>query len=416
MVSMANRALLDLLASVKRPALLLVGAIALILAGPSLASHHPVFSGKGSVVGNPNAGRIYVLDSKRSFEHGEVLVISPTEMRVERRIPTGYRPDFVVSPDGTRLFVTSTEGPPQVGTLVVIDPISGTVVDRQVLPDRMMYTVMPTLPTLVASAKGRWVFVGKDRWTPSDALGSYYQEDKYTLAAYDARQGILSKKDVAISEDCDGMHLVPSPSRLYVICSSQNSVYSYPMTDDGLGSPQVIGLPRNPRQVFDGSLDTTAVTTPVYPAIAGGVLSADESILTVFTSYLRAIQIDISTGRIVRVEQVVDDRWALPNGVISSPDGSRIYVAVGPVSSLNMGPGADEILVLNSESLAQVGNIRPASPVWSPAVSKDGQYLFVLAPKAQTLYVIDTTTGLEVSRMTDFADLPTRVATALSPE
>ena len=385
----------------------------LLMAG-AMGGHSPNpgavgFSREKSVVQAPQVGWLYVLDNRVLFERGQIIVVSPVNLQVTKRIPTGFLPDFTLSPDGSRLFVISSQPPSETDTLAVIDPLSTNVLDTQVVSHRMQYIARPGQTSMVVSADGRWLYIAKDRWTPGDDQKGIPQRDEYAVAMYDTQRRSFAKEDIPVSEDCHGMQLVPSSIGLHVLCSSGNEVYSYPLTPSGLGPPQVVALPRNPRQVFDGS-PTTVNTTVVHPHIAGAVAPPDGKTLTVVTSYMRVIQIDAVTDRIARVEQVRDDRWAMPSGIPSSPDGARIYVPVGPLSQLNRGPGVNEILVLDAGTLGQAATIHTTGPFWSLTISKDGRYLYAVDPHTQTLYVIDAASGREVHKIAGLGAGPSRVA------
>ncbi|HXJ94552.1 MAG TPA: hypothetical protein VMT20_17025 [Terriglobia bacterium] len=355
--------------------------------------------------------RLYIVDTKGgAIGGGQVLVLDSTDNEVMKRIPTGLTPELALSPDGNTLFVISHPVPSQTDTLLLIDALTGNVRDRQAVSDRIHYTVWPEQPLMVVSPDGQRLYVASDRWTPSDEQKGLVQKDSFFVAIYGVQQRKFTST-VALPGDCFGMHLVPSPTALNVLCSSANAVFSYSVTSSGLGAPRSVALPPNPKQVFDVA-PAAAATTRVHPEVAGAVVSPDGRILTVITSYMRAIQIDLTTERVERVEQVSDGRWAMPTALPISPDGAKVYIPTGPVARPNRALGADEITVLDRETLTPAATFHTTGPFWALTLSNDGHSLYAIYPKNQTLYVINTDNGQEVKKLTGLGINPSQVAVA----
>src|SRR5262245_32908586 len=53
------------------------------------------------------AKKLYVLDAGNEFGKSQVLVVDLTSDKVVQTYPAGYQPDMALSPDGTRLYLSS---------------------------------------------------------------------------------------------------------------------------------------------------------------------------------------------------------------------------------------------------------------------------------------------------------------------
>ncbi len=111
----------------------------------------------------PQSGWLYVLDPRAGAGKSVVWLVDPGE-GVKGRLQAGYAPFFALSPDGTRLYVTSR--PPGSGVssdeLWAIDTASGALLQRVKLSDRLTYT-LPAPGGLAVSPDGRYVYVAKSR-------------------------------------------------------------------------------------------------------------------------------------------------------------------------------------------------------------------------------------------------------------
>ena len=95
-----------------------------------------------------------------------VWLVDPAE-GVKGELKAGDAPFFALSPDGTRLYVSSGH-PSPTGTSVfsdelwAIDTASGVLLQQVKLPDRLIYT-LPAPGGLAVSPDGRYVYVAKTR-------------------------------------------------------------------------------------------------------------------------------------------------------------------------------------------------------------------------------------------------------------
>lgn len=123
-----------------------ISALALLLAcavfGPRLstvaarnANAAPKSTSSGDTA--PSSGLMYVVDSETSGPQGRILVLDPSQGAVKAAISTGMGPDIALSPDGTKLYVSSS-GPPA-ETLSTYDTASLRLISQVPNPDIIRY-------------------------------------------------------------------------------------------------------------------------------------------------------------------------------------------------------------------------------------------------------------------------------------
>ena len=354
--------------------------------------------------------RVYVLDPRGRTQQAELLVLRADTGKLIKVIPVGWGANFALSPNGGLLFVISRLRPESNShKLEVIDAASGNILDSQDVFDRHDYTTLVPTSDIMVSPDGAFVYILKRHSTPITQEPGAASMDQYSVAVYDVNQRRFTD-NIPVTGDCLRTHVVVSPSALHVLCSAMNEVFSFPSTADGFDlRPRSISLPGPPRLVLNKISRTTATTTTVHPAFIGGALSVDGAILTIATSYMRFFQIDTSTEKLVRDKQVLDDRWAMPDTLLLSPDGTRFYVAVGPISQLNRAPGVHEILVIDAQTLAQISTIHIAEAFHSLSMSKDGHFLYAVSPSTTSIHIIDGNQRREVRTFTAVGITPARL-------
>ena len=99
------------------------------------------------------------------------------------------------------------------------------------------------------------------------------------------------------------------------------------------------------------------------------------------------------------------DKWVPHGAVTLSPDGSRLYVGLGPLADRSQHV-ADEILVVDTSTWQRLGSITTSQAFWSLTVSQDGRYLYAISPQGQRILRIDTFTYLEESAITAVGQTP----------
>jgi len=358
----------------------------------------------------PKSAWVYVLDNNKGMSTSQVLLLDTEAGRVVRTFAAGRTPEMALSPDGKRLYIVSRLGRHTDDTLLVFDTATGNVLHQETLADRALYKIRPGRPTITVSPDGRWLYIIKMRSTPGPP-----QRDEYTIATYDAERGSFLPVEAPIPDCGMGQFLQASNNgQLHVLCPTAHSVYSFQVTPQGLGSnPLTLRLPPGPRYVYLSGLQTTDSETPVHPSISGGALSPDGRTLTIVMSYLLILEIDARQKTILRTARGPSDRWSRFLVTAASTNGTKLYVPVGLIAKRGeFGGVTDEILVIDTKSLQQIGMITTSRPFWSFAISDDGRYLFAISPEDRSLTVIDTSTYREIRTIQGTGVTPSRVAVA----
>ncbi len=352
-----------------------------------------------------NREQFYVLDYGTSSTSGKVMLVDGTG-KVVRTFAAGRAPDFVASTDGRRIFIVSRKAADaREDTLEVLDARTGQLLDSEQFSNR----TMPTLPgprTLALSNDGKWLYL----------LKLYFAENKpdlFSVATYNVESSRFVVPEIPVQGNCLTVHLIPSSANLSLVCSATNNLYAFSGTPDGLSAAPIrVEFPNNPRYQFGRSASTTDSVTPVHPHIAGGVLSSGTGNVILITSYLRAIEINLLSKNVSRVQQIRDDRWALNNSVVISPDGKLLYIPVGPLNQPNQALGSNELLIVETDKLQASRLVNTLHSFRSLSISNDGRYLYTVDAKTTSIHVIDTSNYQEIQTIPDMGTRPIRVVSA----
>ena len=152
-----------------RQARILLGAAVLclsLLAVAPITTCHSAPESPSDGWSEPQSGWLYVLDPEVGADQSVVWLVDPEE-GVKGQLKAGYAPFFALSPDGTRLYVSSRP-PGSPGSAVssyelwAIDTASGDLLQQVKLSNRLNYT-LPGPGGLAVSPDGRYVYVANSR-------------------------------------------------------------------------------------------------------------------------------------------------------------------------------------------------------------------------------------------------------------
>ena len=107
----------------------------------------------------------YILDSNAGRRTGRLRVYDLTTRRELHNVPTGYDPDFAISPDGAWLFLVQTalEHDPCRHEVRCLDTASLREHYRVPLLDRALYNIAPSISGVTVTPDGRHCLVLKTR-------------------------------------------------------------------------------------------------------------------------------------------------------------------------------------------------------------------------------------------------------------
>jgi DNA-binding beta-propeller fold protein YncE len=177
--------------------------------------------------------------------------------------------------------------------------------------------------------------------------------------------------------------LSPASRQVRFLCCTQNQVHFLKLTPSGLTAAR-------------SALVLPPGTDEWRRSVATGAVSTDGDVLGILRDG-RIVEISENEGKVARIamDKEITDKWIPTRSIPRSPDGSRLYVAVGSLTNRYTGMG-HEILVVDSKTGQPVKTMKTSRPFWSLAISHDGRYLYAVSPQTQSLLVMDTNTYQEI--------------------
>ena len=337
----------------------------------------------------PQSGWLYVLDPRVGADKSVVWLVDPKE-GVKGGLEAGYAPFFALSPDGTRLYVSSGHpGPPGSSVssdeLWAIDTASGVLLQRVKLSDRLTYT-LPGLGGLAVSPDGRYVYVAKSR---TIRPGVHEQ----TIQTFDTiREGFLPEE--AGLPGCGYPIIVPVSGswQLVVQCGSRGARLINLAADGSVKQSRFAEVPIGLSAVVTGRRVLKRPLAQIWP-------SADA----------RKLGLIMNNGEIFEAEIGVNPFQVIPTAApplgpshrvlhtqVSprSPDGGKAFVGCAPKELVHTSLTADEIHIFDTtNSWTREAIVRTMVPCSDLVLSADGRYLYGISPQTRTLLTINLGNG-----------------------
>lgn len=294
------------------------------------------------VAGAAGSQRIFVTNEGSD----DLTVIDGRTLEVEATIPIGKRPrDLEFSPDHSELYVAVSEE----DAIAVVDPASLKVLRKfQAGSDPEAFAVHPN--------------------------GNIYlsNEDAGLASAFDPKTG-AKVAEVQVGLEPEGVAISPDGGMVVVTSESTNMLHFIKVPEHVIVKNVLVGA--RPRSA---------------------VYSADGRFL--YASAEIAGEVDkISTESYELVARVrLDDDKAKPMEVMLTPDQKTLYVAGGR---------ANEVLVVDAESMTITKKIPVGKRVWGLAMTRDGSRVFSTDGASDAISVIDTAKQ-EVIRQIPVGKLP----------
>ena len=376
----------------KRQASILTGAAVLCLALLAAAPVTPCDSAPAEPSNRwsePQSGWLYVLDPEVGADKSVVWLVDPEE-GVKGELKAGYAPFFALSPDGTRLYVSSRP-PGTPGSAVssyelwAIDTASGVVLQQVNLSNRLNYT-LPGPGGLAVSPDGRYVHVAKSR---TIRPGVHEQ----TIQTFDTiRNGFLPEE--AGLPGCGYPVIVPVSGawQLIVKCSSRGARLVSLAADGSVNQSQFVEVPIGFSAVTRGRRVVQRPVAQISPSADARKLG-----LIMDNGEIFEAEIDVSP---FRINATLAPPLPLSHRVLHtrvagrSPDGSKVFVSCASKDLIATSLTADEIHVFKTtNSWTREAIIRTPVPFSDLVLSADGRFLYGISPQTRTLLTIDTATG-----------------------
>jgi hypothetical protein len=335
----------------------------------------------------PQRGWLYVLDPKPGSggELGRVWLVDPETGKVMGSIRTGERPDFALSPDGSRLYVASVADGDS-SELAVIDTAQGVVLKSGVVGGRATAMGLPPFSTMAVSGDGLALRILIDTPKSADA-------DSFLLATFDTQAGEFLPGIVHVGNCGPGRFILhPAASHFDFLCPRTNRVRLISVDADSREVQNVdVVLPWERREGVG-----VAIEVPGSQGI--DIVRGDGGIVQMNPATQQFAETPVHPGVPNRVPPAA---WPV------SPDGGRLYLGyrhdydrhsdnrfyLDYGRPPNLRPNystADEFHVLDTRSWKKIHTIRTRMPFWSAAIGSDGKMLYAMAPQKHSILVIDT--------------------------
>ena len=337
----------------------------------------------------PKSGWLYVLDPRVASGKSMVWLVDPRE-GIKGRLEAGYAPFFALSPDGTRLYVSSPPpGPPGSGVssdeLWTIDTATGDVLQQVKLADRVTYT-LPAPGGLAVSPDGRYVYVAKSR---TIRPGVHEQ----AIQTFDTiRKRFLSEE--AVLPRCGFPEIIPVSGtwQLVVMCGSRGARCINLASDGSVKQSQFVEVPISLSAVTSGRRVLKRPLAQTSP-------SADARKLGLIMNNGEIFEAEIGDSPF-RINPTLAPPLDPPHTVLQvggsrrSPNGAKAFVSCASMELVHTSLTADEIHIYDTtNSWTREAIIRTPVPCSDLVLSGDGRYVYGISPQTRTLLTINLGTG-----------------------
>lgn len=274
-----------------------------------------------------STGRVFVTNERSNT----VSVINGTTHQVEATIAIGERPRGIgISPDGSEVYVAISEE----NKIAVFDPKS-----------------LKKLRTFNAGDDPEAFAVHPN--------GNIYisNEDSAKGTVINPRTGVIVA-EIPVGIEPEGVAISPDGTRVIITSESTNMLHLIAVPEHKIVANILVGArPRAATFTHDGKFSYAT-------AEIGG----------------EVIKVDMATGKIVQRISLGDDK-AKPKDILLSKDGKHLYVAGGRLN---------QVMVLDSDSLALIKGIPVGKRVWGLAMSKDGERIYSSNGVSSDVSIINT--------------------------
>lgn len=335
----------------------------------------------------PQSGWLYVLDPEPATggPGGRIWLLDPETGKTMGSIRTGDYADFALSPDGTRLYVTSTIEN-DLSEFAVIDTVKGAVIRRDEIADREVSKALPSFSTMSVSGDGLALRIL--RVTPESDV-----RDMFLLATYNTQTGEFSQGTVRLYNCGPGRFISHAAADHFeVLCPRSNRIRLISVDEDSRElHNRDVTLPWERRIGVAEAIEVPGAGTVSIIRADGGI----------FEMNLETQEFAASLAHPDLPNRIPPAAWP------TSPDGSRLYLGYNADydrqydnrfyldygRAPNVRPNsatASEFRVYDTHTWRKIGTIKTRMQFWSAAITTDGKLLYAIAPLKHTIVVIDT--------------------------
>ena len=356
----------------------------------------------------PESGWLYVLDPEVGEDMSVVWLVDPGE-GVKGRLQSGYAPFFALSPDGTRLYVSSRPpAPPGSGVnsdeLWAIDTASGVLLQRVKLSDRVTYT-LPAPGGLAVSPDGRYVHVAKSR---TIRPGVHEQ----TIQTFDTIKKRFLPEEAGL-RGCGFPEIIPVSGawQLVVMCGSRGTRCITLASDGSVKHSLFVEVPIGLSAVTSGRRVLKRPLAQISPSADARKLGLIMNNGEIFEAEIGDSPLRINPTRAPPLSP--SHRVLQVGGSRRSPNGAKAVVGCASKELVHTTLTADEIHVFDTaNSWVREAIIRTPVPISDLVLSADGRTLYGISPQTRTLLTIDRATGKVENSVGDIGVQPRFLAIA----
>jgi DNA-binding beta-propeller fold protein YncE len=319
----------------------------------------------------PLPGWLYVLDprSDPNSPGSRVWLVDPEKSTIMGSIRTGYDPDFALSTDGAHLYIASGER--ESGELAAVDTATGDI-HHTAFPDRVLYKPwyrgLPPLSGMAISPDGRALWIPGHNILSPDRIES-------RLSVFDTQSERFLKTAVDPGH-CDYGDFVASwaADHLDFLCRS-------------FAEFRLVRLDARRDEMFSVAVD---LPLPIGCGLAELFPLPGRKKLAIIRTDGAVYEMDSTTWKsrptsltgACQEWNVAVAEWP------RSGDGTRLYLGYGGVAPNGMS-AAKELRVVDTAKWIESGRIQTSVPFWSAATSRDGKYVYAIAPESHGIVILD---------------------------
>ena len=322
--------------------------------------------------------------------------------------------DMAVSPDGSRLFVSSyVYEPENLGlALSVVEAATGRVLRSIPMPGRLRPPPAPRSSSMAASTDGRWVFV-------VDAFGPV--PGQFRLWTFDVAGERFLPEPAPVDPCAPGAILAPLTGR--------SALMFCPATGRRAQGPAELALNHEVHVLSmgdaGGTVEAPTIAIPVESEVridpeqtirelwrlsGGDVDSAGREAFMVMENGVVQV-VDVagrSRERQFQVE-VAKELFVPPGGAALTSDGQRLLVALAPLQGPDGRGDPDRITGVEVATGRALGTVSLPS-FWTLAPAADGTHAYAVHRTTRSVSVIDLTALKVVSTISGVGTEPSYVA------
>lgn len=357
----------------------------------------------------PQTRLLYVLDTTGWRFPTEVLLVDAVHDHVLKKFSNqhaGYGADMALSPDGSRLYVSSGRLNPGIGAVMdTFDTYTGNLITETENPDFIVKQQIVYRNKMVISPTGKYIYMLKMKGesgpaTLNKGISSQDADDLY-VTAFDTEKGQFLPLHVSLSPCNDPVALPTNQDLVFdVVCSESYFVLEIAGSESG-APPKTTRIPITGYHDRVNGPWATAFELP------------DERKIALFARDGSRFAMNPSSGdvQIVRGTFKSGTDVELHRGATSTHLGFG-YFAIGQTSGgISYGLGGsyekfDCIEEMNLATLRLSGEFCPSSRFYSMALSRDGNILYAVNPVEATITVIDATTMKESGELREIGTRP----------